>query len=229
MSVPESAARYRAIHRARHIGRHYRGWLHLATTSIGALAAIVFAALQVRAPTLAELTTIPIAFLIANLGEYAGHRGPMHHRTRGLGILFERHARQHHRFFTDEAMAVDSSRDFQMVLFPPVMLLFFLGALAAPIGALLHVAIAPNVGWLFAATAVGYFLTYEWLHWSYHQPRDGFIGRRRLIRRLRAHHTRHHDPRRMTHDNFNITFPIADALLGTLARVRSTPTSDDRR
>ena len=115
-------------------------------------------------------------------------------------------------------MAVTSARDFQMVLFPPVMLVFFLGALAAPIGALLGWALGPNVGWLFGATALSYFLTYEWLHLAYHLPPDGWLGRRALVRRLRRHHTVHHDPRRMTHANFNITFPIADWLFGTRAR-----------
>jgi len=72
-----------------------------------------------------------------------------------------------------------------------------------------------NVGWLFVATAVGYFLTYEWLHWAYHQPPTTRIGRLRVVRRLRRHHLVHHDPHRMTKVNFNITFPIGDRLFGT--------------
>ena len=71
---------------------------------------------------------------------------------------------------------------------------------------------------MFAATAISYFLTYEWLHWSYHQPESSFVGRLWLVRRLRGHHTIHHDLRRMTEVNFNITFPIADAVFGTSAR-----------
>ena len=71
---------------------------------------------------------------------------------------------------------------------------------------------------LFVATAVGYFLTYEWLHFAYHQPPDGFIGRRWLVRELRAHHTLHHDVARMQKWNFNITFPICDTLFGTTHR-----------
>lgn len=218
--LPAAVAAYRAEHRARHIGPRYRGWLHVATTTLGALAAIGFAAVMVDAPTPAELLTIPAAFVFANLGEYAGHRGPMHHRRRGLAILYERHTGQHHRFYTHDAMAAESPRDFQMVLFPPAMLIFFLGALALPIGAALHALIAPNVGWLFGATAMAYFLTYEWLHFAYHLPPEGWIGRRGLVRRLRAHHTRHHDPRRMRHTNFNITFPIADWLFGTIDRAQ---------
>jgi hypothetical protein len=105
-----------------------------------------------------------------------------------------------------------------MVLFPPVMLLFFLGGLALPIGLALFAVFNANVGWLFAATAVGYFLSYEWLHFAYHQPPDSFIGRLPFVPRLRRHHAAHHDQRLMQRWNFNITFPIADGLLGTTWR-----------
>ncbi len=216
--LPAPVEAFRRAHRERHIGPRYHGWLHLGFTTTGSLAAIALAVWQVDRPTLLELATVPIAFLIANLGEYFGHRGPMHHRRRGLAILYERHARQHHRFYTHEAMAAESARDFQMVLFPPVMLVFFLGLLAAPIGALLYVAVTPNVGWLFVATAVGYFLLYEWLHFAYHLPEHGWIGRRALVARLRRHHAAHHDPSLMARHNFNITFPIADAVFKTTYR-----------
>lgn len=220
--LPAEVAAYRGEHRARHIGPRYRGRLHLATTTVGALTALALAAWQAArlAPSWAELTTVPVAFLVANLGEYAGHRGPMHHRGRALAILHERHTRQHHRFFTADAMVVESSRDYQMVLFPPIMLVFFLGAMATPIGVGLGLLVSPAVGWLFAATAIAYFLTYEWLHLAYHLPPDGWLGRRALVRRLRRHHTVHHDPRWMARANFNITFPIADRVFGTVAAPR---------
>ncbi len=214
----DDVAAFRAQHRAEHIGPRYNGWLHFATTSLGSLAAIGFAISRVHAPRFWELACIPVFFLIANLGEYFGHRGPMHHRRRGLGIIFERHTLQHHQFYRHDAMAADGPRDFQMVLFPPVMLVVFLGGLAAPIGLVFGLVVSPNLGWLFAATAVAYFLTYEWLHWSYHQPDESFVGRLALVRVLRRHHTIHHDLARMTRVNFNITFPIADALFGTTAR-----------
>lgn len=217
-TIPADVSAFRAKHRARHIGPRYRGWLHFGTTTVGALAAIIVAIIMVDAPTPLELLAVPISFLIVNVGEYGGHRGPMHHRRRGLAILFERHARQHHRFYTHDAMAAESHVDFQMVLFPPVMLIFFLGMLAFPIGAALHYLVSPNVGWLFGATAMSYFLTYEWLHFAYHLPPDGWVGRRRIVQVLRRHHTLHHDQRRMTHTNFNITFPIADWVFGTIDR-----------
>ena len=217
-AIPADVSAFRAKHRARHIGPRYRGWLHFGTTTAGALAAITFAITMVRAPTPAELLAIPISFVIANVGEYLGHRGPMHHRRRGLALIFERHTLQHHHFYTHDAMAAESPRDFQMVLFPPLMLVFFLGGLATPLGLLVAFLGTANLGWLFAATAIAYFVTYEWLHWSYHQAEDGWLGRRWFVRVLRRHHTIHHDPARMTRANFNITFPIADVLFGTRER-----------
>ena len=142
----------------------------------------------------------------------------MHHPRPGLGLLFERHTRQHHHFFTHETMSVDATRDFKIVLFPPVMLVFFLGMVATPIGALLYFLVSPNAGWIFALVAISYFLSYEWLHFSYHQPPEGWIGRLPFVATLRAHHMRHHDLALMGKWNFNITFPIADGLFGTTSR-----------
>jgi hypothetical protein len=132
--------------------------------------------------------------------------------------VFERHTPSHHGFYTHEAMAAESPRDYYMVLFPPVLIVFFFGLFALPVGLLLAWLATANVARMFVATAVGYFLTYEWLHFAYHQPAGGFIGRRWLVRTLRAHHTLHHDVERMQKWNFNITFPICDALFGTTHR-----------
>jgi len=38
------------------------------------------------------------------------------------------------------------------------------------------------------------------------------------MRTLRRLHTTHHDPRYMQRHNFNITFPICDAIFGTYRR-----------
>ncbi len=218
VAAPTSVSRFRDEYRDKHIGRNYSGWGHFLFTTVGALAAITAAGLQLHDVRPAEWATIPIAFLIANFGEYLGHRGPMHRPRRGLSLLYRRHTQQHHHFFTHEAMAADSPRDFKMVLFPPVMLLFFLGGLAAPIGLLLYWACSPNTGFLFAMVAIGYFLSYEWLHFSYHLRPDSWIGRLPLVAMLRRHHMRHHDLALMGKWNFNITFPIADRILGTYYR-----------
>src|SRR5262249_53014445 len=144
-AMQDSVASFREAYRAEHIGPSYSGLLHFAFTSVGSLAIIATAASQVRFFTWLELFTVPVTFFFANLVEYRGHKGPMHHKVGGLSLLFERHTRQHHRYFTPDAMAYESSRDFKMVLFPPLMLLFFLGAIATPVAALLFLFAMRNV------------------------------------------------------------------------------------
>ena len=73
---------------------------------------------------------------------------------------------------------------------------------------------------IFYAAAISYFLFYEVLHALYHVPPAALqrwgIGRPgSVFARLRAHHGHHHDPRRMSHANFNVTVPLADTILGT--------------
>lgn len=210
--------RYRARFRAEKIGPRYRGWLHFSFTSAASLAIIAFALSRTEAVTAAQWLAVPLSFVIANAAEYFGHRGPMHHLRRRAEVLFARHTREHHRFFTAAAMSCESPRDFKIMLFPPEMLLFFLGLIAAPIGALLFVIADPNVAWLFVATAMAYFLTYEWLHFCYHLPPESAIGSIGLVKVLRRHHAAHHDPALMARWNFNITFPIFDRVMGTTYR-----------
>ena len=82
--LPASVAAFRARHRAHDIGPRYRGWLHFATTTVGSAAVIAFCAWRIAEPTVIELAMIPVIFLFANLVEYFGHRGPMHHRSARL-------------------------------------------------------------------------------------------------------------------------------------------------
>jgi hypothetical protein len=197
----------------RGVGPRYSGALHFAFTSAVALSVIAIALSRLDTPKPLELLTVPLTFLYANFVEWRAHRGPMHRKVRGLSLVHERHALQHHAFFTAAEMRIDSARDFKMVLFPPVLILFFFGLFAVPVGFALRYAFGPNVAALFVATAMGYFLLYEWLHLAYHLPVH-LPG----IEWLRRHHATHHDPRLMSRSNFNITFPICDALFGTRAR-----------
>lgn len=216
---PFSIEAYRSRHRSG-TSRWYSGRLHFASTTLGSLATIALAALQVRNPTASEWLVIPATFLIANTVEYLMHRFPMHHPY-GPAIIreiYKRHTLEHHKFFTHDDMVAQSHRDFNAVMFPPSALFLFLGVIGGPIAAAFFLFATRNAGWLYFCTAVGYFLTYEWLHLAYHLPSDGFIGRLPFMSHLRRNHTLHHDLSLMESWNFNITFPILDRLAGTLRR-----------
>jgi len=182
----------------------------------GLVAAVSFAMLDDVQP--AEWLTVPLTFLYCNLAEYLGHRGPMHNKTRFLAGIFQRHTVEHHAFFTDEAICFDTPRDYRAVLFPPILLVFFFGFFAVPVGAILYFSISANVCFLFVVTAILYYLNYELFHFSYHVDPQSWLGRLPLIRRLRSNHIRHHDKALMTRYNFNITYPIFDRVFGTLYR-----------
>lgn len=222
----DAVTAYRARYRQEQIGPGYRGGLHFGFTITLCLITIGVCAANLSAVAIPEWATVPLTFLYANLVEYFGHRGPMHRPVRGLGLIFRRHAGQHHRFFRDDAMAFDGPRDFKAVLFPPVMIVFYLAGFALPAGLLLAWVATPNVALLFVLTAVAYFLNYELLHFAYHADPTGRLARLPGMDRLRRLHTLHHRPALMQSHNFNITYPIGDWLFGTLYRPRADGAAD---
>ena len=228
-TLPASVRAFRAGYRRQEIGPRYSGWLHAGFTLVLSSAVLVLAFSQLHAVSWQEWLTLPLTFIYANLAEYWGHRGPMHHRWRGLGLIFLRHTQQHHRFFTDQAMAFQDVGDFKAVLFPPALIVFFLLVFALPVGVLLAWLASANVAWLFVLTAVGYFLNYECFHFFWHLPERHPLLQLPGMAALRQLHLTHHHPQLMQHCNFNITYPIADWLFGTWYRAPLPATSDPDR
>ena len=214
-------ARYREEYQATEVPRGYDGRLHLAITFGGGALALLGCLLQLHEVRPLEWLTVPLSLAYANLAEYLGHRFPMHRPFRGLGLVYKRHAGQHHRYFTHDRMPIDGLRDLRAVLFPPLLVLFFFGLFATPAWLALAALFSANVAWLFVASGIAYFLNYEVLHTAYHLPDGHWLARNGLVRRLRWLHTIHHDPRRMASGNFNISYPFCDWLFGTLHRSAS--------
>ncbi len=192
----------------------YRGWAHFWLTSCATVGAIAVCLIRVSDATWLEWLTVPVTLLYANVAEYLGHKGPMHRPWPFLSVIF-RHTTIHHRFYTRDQMEYAGPRDFHALLLPPSMLVFFFGLFAVPVGALLYVLASPNVAYLFVASALAYFIAYEWLHFCYHAPRGSPLLKIPFMLRLRHHHLVHHDPRLMSRYNFNITVPLLDWMLGT--------------
>ncbi|HEY8974640.1 MAG TPA: hypothetical protein VIN75_10515, partial [Burkholderiaceae bacterium] len=99
-SLPPKTAAFRAEYRAEVLPARYSGAAHVALVLVaaggGVAAAIAFAA--AHGARWADAWIAPLTFVVANVVEYAAHRGPMHHRTAALAALHTRHSRRHHRF-----------------------------------------------------------------------------------------------------------------------------------
>lgn len=216
--TPERVRAYRADYRSEHVPSRYNGWLHLAVMTAICVTAIVAALTHVESLRAIELLVVPGAWLLANLVEYAVHRGPMHHLSPGLGRLYRRHTSQHHRYFSRELMAVDGHVDFRATIFPAWMSLFFVGLIGGPVALLTYLVLGLDLALLFYAALVFYYLVYEWTHLCAHMPEDSLLGRLPFVAHARSHHGLHHDPAKMRRANFNFAVPLGDWLFGTLEK-----------
>ena len=204
----------------------YSARLHVAVPALFGLAVIVVAGFLVRDVKPAEWLVVPAAYLVLNAAEWRIHRDLLHRRTWPLHELYDRHTPQHHMIFLTNDMAVRSRRELRLVLIPAWGIVgAFLAALPIPLS--LWALGWPNLGLLAIATAMGYVLSYEWLHLAYHLPATSWIGRQALVARLRRHHAVHHAPERMQHWNFNVTVPLWDYVRGTVYRGSLDPPAPD--
>ncbi len=221
----ENLTRYREACRREQIGPRYSGALHLLVINLVYLGAMGLGLGFGRGRLRDALWLVPVAWLVANIGEYFLHRGPMHHLRPRLKRLYKRHAATHHRFFTHEAMSVDGAADYAIIFLPAWLHAILVFALGLPIVTL----VGWGLGWeraaLFGAGVASYILAYEWLHLAAHLPPRFGVARWPILGGVHRHHRRHHDPRRMRHINFSIFFPLADLIFGTLRRDDSSGSS----
>ncbi len=210
---PASRAELRAELLGR-IPRWYSPALHLAFPATAGLAIGAIAITRIHDLRPWQLALVPVFLAFANAVEWHAHRGLLHRRVRFLEPLYLRHTPQHHALYVSDAMAIRSFREIKFILLPGYGVLTILASTApVPLAFLLFG--QPNLAALWIASAVGYVLSYEWLHLSYHLPETSFIGRLPVIQRLRRHHQLHHDPQLMQRWNFNVTVPLWDHVRGT--------------
>ena len=213
--VPAAVDAFRVEFRSKRRPSRLVGWRHFAAITALGIGATALTAAMVRSPAWWEWASILPAFLFANFVEWLAHRYPMHHPLKPLTVAYEMHTLLHHRLFTETSMDAETTSDFDMVLFSPPSLSFFMLGVAAPVAALFFALVSWNAGWIFVALALDYYVLYEYFHLAYHLPEESWVGRLPGMARLRRHHTHHHDHRLMADWNFNVTFPIFDRLFGT--------------
>lgn len=207
----------------------YLPWGHLAaTTGIGLTVLVVSTVELVRLAQLgrsAHVTdwlVVPGVLLLANFFEWRVHKKVLHRRSRWfppMQTIYDKHTPMHHMIYVEEDMALRSSKEFRLVLIPAAGVAGIV-LTASPIALAIGRLWSAPAGWLFLLTASLYMVTYEVLHLCYHAPSESFIGRLAFIKVMRAHHAKHHDPRLMQKWNFNVTLPLFDWLMGTIAPKR---------
>ncbi len=196
------------------IPSRYSPTLHISLTVGSGLAVLILAMFMIRELSFYELLTVPVMWLLANLGEWYAHKYILHRRVPGMTILYDQHTPRHHVVYPHDEMAIESRRELHLVLIPPFGVAMITLS-ASPFAAAFGYFWSANAGWLVLVAVALYMVSYEVTHLLYHLPEDHFITRSRAVRFLREHHRRHHDPRLMQRWNFNVTVPLWDVILGT--------------
>jgi hypothetical protein len=213
-AMSERQARFRADYRSQ-IHPLYNGPLHIGVIYAAGIAVIAFCVSRLVEARWEWLLVVPV-FVLSNLFEWYMHKYVMHRLIDvwALRAIYDRHTRQHHVYFTDNEMTVDGTREWRIIFFPWRALATFMG-LGLPFALLLAWLMNPNAGYILMVTIVGQYLLYETFHYCCHVHDNAFVRYMPFVNTIRRHHTVHHNKGVMMEVNMNLTFPIADWLMGT--------------
>jgi hypothetical protein len=193
----------------------YNGLVHIAVMYAAGVAAIGYCAGKLSGTGWEWLLVIPV-FLAGNFIEWAMHTYVMHRRIDvfALRAIYERHTREHHQYFTDNDVTIDTTREFRIVFFP-WRVLIVLGVAGTALGSAVGALINPNAGYIVFMTMVAHYLNYETFHYCCHVHDNWFVRHVPFINTIRRHHTAHHNLGIMMKFNMNLTYPITDWMMGT--------------
>jgi Fatty acid hydroxylase superfamily len=193
----------------------YSGLVHIGVIYLVGLFVIFFCLSSLVNVSWEWLLILPV-FVLSNLFEWWIHKYVMHRLVDvwALRAIYDRHTRQHHQYFSDSVMTVDSTREFRIIFFPWRALFTFI-ALGTPFALLLSWLFNPNLGYILITTMVGQYLIYETFHYCCHTHENWFVRNMPIVNTIRRHHTAHHNLGIMMGYNMNLTFPIADWLMNT--------------
>jgi hypothetical protein len=214
MMMTERQKRFRESY-VNQISPFYNGLVHIGVMYVAGIIAIYYCASQLNNPTWAWLTIIPVA-IAGNFVEWAMHKYVMHRLIDvfALRAIYDRHTRQHHQYFTDTDYTIDTVKEHRIVFFP-WRVLIVLGVAGTIFGYIAAKIFNPNVGYILYMTMVGHYLIYETFHYCCHVKENWFVRNMPFINTIRRHHAAHHNLGIMMHKNMNLTFPLADWIMGT--------------
>lgn len=155
-----------------------------------------------------------LAVVFASFFEWTLHRYVMHRPIQGFMYPFRTHTLVHHHVFrADHTYHLVEEKDKWTIPMAwwngPVLVLLCCLPFVIASWITGHWGVVAGAAVAFS----GYFAAYEYMHWCMHLPRKRNIERSGIFFRLNGHHILHH---RYMHKNFNVVFPLADLLLGTL-------------
>ena len=193
----------------------YNGVVHIGVIYVVGIAAIGWCLSHLVNATWEWLLVVPV-FFFSNMFEWWIHKFVMHRLVDvwALRAIYDRHTRQHHQYFTDNEMTVASTREWRIIFFPWRALFTFIG-LGTPFALALGWLLGANAGYILMITIVAQYLIYETFHYCCHVHDNWFVRHVPFVNTIRRHHTVHHSQGIMMDINMNLTFPIADWLMGT--------------
>ena len=193
----------------------YNGLLHITVMYGAGIVAIAYCLGRIENASWEWLLVVPV-FIAGNFVEWFMHRYVMHRKIDvfALRAIYERHTRQHHQYFSDTEPTIDTTREFRIVFFP-WRVLITLGVAGTTLGWLTSLVFNANAGYVLFLTMVAQYLIYETFHYCCHVHDNWFVRHMPFINTIRRHHTAHHNLGIMMKYNMNLTFPIADWVMGT--------------
>lgn len=197
------------------ISRWYNGLIHIGVMYAAGIGAIWWCLSRIQDARWEWLVMIPVA-IAGNFVEWGMHKFVMHRLRDVFAVrsIYDRHTRQHHQYFTDLDPTISTVKEFRIVFFPWRVL-----AVLALAGGLMSLAMAAlinaNAGYITFVTMIGHYMIYETFHFCCHVQENWFVRNMPFVNTIRRHHAAHHNMGIMMHLNMNLTFPVADWLMGT--------------
>jgi hypothetical protein len=212
--MTERQRKFREEYRAG-ISPWYNGLVHVGAMYGAGIASIGWCVSRMHGATWEWLLVIPVA-IAGNFIEWGMHMFVMHRLRDVFAVraIYDRHTRQHHQYFTDNDVTIDTVREFRIVFFP-WRVLIVLATAGGGLSLLLGWLLGPNAGYVAFATMIGHYMVYETFHFCCHVHENAFVRNMPFVNTIRRHHKAHHNMGIMMHLNMNLTFPIADWAMGT--------------
>ncbi|GLQ30430.1 hypothetical protein GCM10007876_09080 [Litoribrevibacter albus] len=152
--------------------------------------------------------------MLWNFIEYFVHIQLGHKKKKLSAMFYKRHTGDHHTFFTEQLLVPQSHKDWRVTLFP-AWLVLVTGLISVGIGHIIALFSAPEWGYVFSAGLMMGYLAYEFFHFCDHLPDNHLLVQLPWIGHMRQLHRLHHRRELMQTKNFNLTFPLADWVMGT--------------